>query len=149
MLTAFSVFPVLVPWAVWSLEPQGWRRTAIALLGVLGTIVGGVFLARLLLYGGHATSGGEYIHYTVGGGSVIGLTFAYVAATCLPMLLSGERALVAYGCANALAVALLSYLTAAGFASIWCFWAAITSFLIAMYLRRSVSPVVSDAVAAR
>ena len=52
------------------------------------------------------------------------------------MLLSGERVLVIYGWVNAFAVVLLAILQEAGFASLWCFWAAITSGLVALYLRR-------------
>lgn len=136
MLVAFSVLPAWVPWAIWSIEPPGPRRRRIALLALLGTVVCGVFFVRIVSGAGHASDGGNFIRYRVHASDNDVLAVAYVAATCGAMLLSGERILVIYGVVNAIAVALLAALIAAGFASLWCFWAAITSVLIALYMRR-------------
>ena len=136
MLVAFSVLPAWVPWAVWSIEPPSVQRRRIALLALLGTVVCGVFFVRIVSGTGHASDGGNFIRYRVHASDNDVLAVAYVTATCGAMLLSGDRILLIYGVVNAIAVALLAALLAAGFASLWCFWAAITSILIALYMRR-------------
>jgi hypothetical protein len=61
----------------------------------------------------------------------------YVIATCGALLASSARDLAALGIANLMAVPLLVWLTVGGFVSLWCFWAAIVSVVIALHLRRT------------
>ena len=117
MLFAFSVFPGYVPWAIYALEPEGPRRRRMFVIALIGTF-------------------GHYIDYRIDATDDWILAIGYIIATCGAMLLSGERVLVMYGWVNAFAVVLLAILQEAGFASLWCFWAAITSGLVALYLRR-------------
>ena len=59
----------------------------------------------------------------------------YVVATCGAMLASGLRHVVWFGLANLAAVVVLVGLSANGFASLWCFYAALVSGAIAVYMR--------------
>lgn len=136
MLFAFSLFPAYVPWAIYALEADERRRRRMLVIAVIGTIVCVVFFIRLVLGEGRATDGGWYIDYRIDATDNGILAIGYIIATCGAMLLSGERVLVIYGWLNAAAVILLALLVAAGFASLWCFWAAITSAMVAVYLRR-------------
>ena len=59
----------------------------------------------------------------------------YVLATCGAMLASGLRHVVWFGFANLVAVVVLARLSADGFPSLWCFYAALASGAIALYMR--------------
>jgi hypothetical protein len=59
----------------------------------------------------------------------------YVLATCGAMVASGLRHVVWFGLANLVAVVVLTGMSANGFASLWCFYAALVSAAIAVYLR--------------
>jgi len=63
---------------------------------------------------------------------IIGL---YILATCGSMLASGLRNVVWFGAVNLVAVIVLARLCANGFASLWCFYAALASGAIALHLR--------------
>lgn len=60
----------------------------------------------------------------------------YVIATCLPAILGRSNLLRLFGVMNLAVVATLAVLAQDGVISLWCVWAAITSFLICVYLRR-------------
>jgi hypothetical protein len=53
---------------------------------------------------------------------------------CLSAEVDAEVDIV-YGALNPVAVAGLAWLTVAGFVSLWCAWAAVTSVIIALHLR--------------
>jgi len=132
---AFLVVPPLVPWAVRSAEDDGRRRRLLLPFVLLGAGVAAALLPGLL----NDAAGGEvacrYIAYDAGvpwGGYVLPF---YVAATCGPMLLSGNRRFLLFGVANLAAVGLLGWLLARGVISLWCVWAAITSVFIAREVR--------------
>ena len=127
--------PVLVPVLVWRLEPSPHRRRRIVPFVVLGIAVGTWILIAMLRTTPTAELQHLHIAYSVGldqGVLVVGL---YVAATCGAMLASGLRHVQWFGIANLVAVVLLARLTADGFASLWCFYAALASAAIAAFMR--------------
>jgi len=132
---AFVVVPPLVPWAVRSVEVDPARRRRLLPFVLLGAAVAAALLPGLL----NGEAGGEvacrYIAYDVGvpyGGYLLPF---YVAATCGPMLASGNRRFVLFGVANLAAVGVLGWLLAGGVISLWCVWAAATSVAIAREAR--------------
>jgi len=134
LLFAFVVLPTLVPTMVFLLEPRE-RRKVIAPFLVAGIAVSGILLETML--GGHPTAklGSYHVAYSIGlqhGVVIIGL---YIAATCGSMLASGIRNVVWFGAVNLVAVIVLARLCANGFASLWCFYAALASGAIALHMR--------------
>ncbi len=132
---AFVVVPPLVPWAVRSVEVDPARRRRLLPFVLLGAAVAAALLPGLL----NGEAGGEvacrYIAYDTGvpySGYVLPF---YVAATCGPMLASGNRRFVLFGVANLAAVGTLGWLLASGVISLWCVWAAATSVAIARETR--------------
>lgn len=135
MFIAFVLLPVYVPWAVVSIEPPGWRRDALLVLGGAGALAGLDFLLGLLGGRGEAIACDYFIDYRITGtASVSGVL--YVAATCGALLLSGQRSLFLWGVTNAVVVGVLGVLAQRGLPSLWCFWAACTSVFVAWFLRR-------------
>lgn len=136
LLVAFVVLPILVPTMVLLLEPST-RRKVIAPFVVLGVVTSTWLL--IVMVRGHPSAklGAYHVAYTIGlqhGMVVIGL---YILATCGSLVASGVRSVVWFGLVNLVAVLVLARLCADGFTSLWCFYAALASGLIALHLRRS------------
>jgi hypothetical protein len=134
LLFAFVVLPTLVPAMVLLLEPRGRRRTIAPFL-LLGIVTSVVLLEAMLSSHPRAALGSYHVAYTIGlqhGVVIIGL---YILATCGSMLASGLRNVVWFGAVNLVAVVVLARLCASGFASLWCFYAALASGAIALHLR--------------
>ena len=135
IVIALLIVPVLVPAAILRLEPTRRRRLIIAPLVALGVGVAAVLLETMVVSPVTVTMGSYHLAYSIGlrhGLVVVGL---YVVATCGALLLSSYRHIVVFGLANLVAVALLARLTADGFASLWCFYAAVASGAIWLHLR--------------
>jgi len=134
-LIALSVVPVLVPVAF---HRAGVIRSAPvgrALIGA-GVVSGTILLLTLLLGTMHATIDGHHINYHVGTpwvGFTLGL---YIVATCAPGLVSDTRPLRIFGATNLVVVAFLIWLAQSAVVSLWCVWAAVSSVLINLYVRR-------------
>ena len=140
LLVAFGVLPLLVPLAVRAVEPSPARR---ALLGVLAMAGAGVALLLMAAtFGGDIglRVDGHHIVYDVGVQHDGVVTTTYVVATCGALLLSSHLPIRWFGAGNLVVVALLAWLQQNAVVSLWCVWAAITSVLIAVQLRRDRAP---------
>ena len=135
LVIALVIVPILVPVAIFRLAPTTRRRWVIALFVALGIAVG-AYLAATMLQGPVTVRRGAYhLAYSVGlqhGILIVGL---YIMATCGSLLFSGYRHVVVFGLANLVVVGILARLTADGFASLWCFYAALSSGAISLHLR--------------
>jgi len=135
LVIAFVVVPILVPLAILRLQPTARRRWVIAPFVLLGTGVAAVLLKTMLRGPVSVKLGAYHLAYSIGlrdGLVVIGL---YIVATCGSLLFSGYRHIVIFGAANVVAVIILARLTADGFASLWCFYAALASGAISLHMR--------------
>jgi hypothetical protein len=135
LLIALVVVPVLVPLSVMMLEPTRRRRLTILPFVVLGAVVAVVLLVTMLHGPVTVRLGSYHLAYSIGlhyGVLVVGL---YVLAACGSLLLSGFRDIVIFGVANVIAVVALARLTADGFTSLWCFYAALTCGAICLHMR--------------
>jgi hypothetical protein len=135
LVIAFVVVPILVPLAILRLQITARRRWVIAPFVLLGTGVAAVLLTTMLRGPVTVKLGAYHLAYSIGlrdGLVVIGL---YIVATCGSLLFSGYRHIVIFGAANLVAVVILARLTADGFASLWCFYAALASGAISLHMR--------------
>ena len=138
LLFAFSALPILVPIAVGLIERSSARRRVIGAFGVLAVAVAVALTIAVARSSIAVAIEGRHIAYRLEAldhGGV--LTRLYVIATCGAMLASSYRDIAALGVLNVVAVPVLMWLTVSGFVSLWCFWAAIVSILIAFHLRRA------------
>ena len=133
---AFAL-PILVPQVVAAIEPDAGRRRLVGRLGAVGTVVGLALLADLFSGPAGAVDGGTYVAYQANLSFGGPLTAAYVAVTLGSLLASSHRFVVGFGVLNLVAVGALGWLTVTGFVSLWCAWAALTSVVIAVHLRRA------------
>jgi hypothetical protein len=135
LVIALVVVPVLVPLAVMMLEPTRRRRLTIAPFVLLGTAVAVTLLVTMLHGPVTVRLGAYHLAYGIGlhhGVLVVGL---YVLATCGALLSSGYLDIVIFGLANLAAVIVLARLTADGFTSLWCFYAALACGAICLHMR--------------
>jgi hypothetical protein len=135
LLIALVVVPVLVPLAVMMLEPTRRRRLTIAPFVLLGIAVAAVLLVTMLRSPVTVRLGSYHLGYSIGlhyGIVVVGL---YVLATCGALLMSGYRDFVIFGVTNVVVVIVLARLTADGFTSLWCFYAALACGAICLHMR--------------
>jgi hypothetical protein len=96
----------------------------------------GIALLVTMLHGPVTVKLGSYhLAYSIGlkhGLVIIGL---YVVATCGSLLVSGYHHIFVFGVINLVVVVILARLTADGFASLWCFYAALASGAISLHMR--------------
>jgi hypothetical protein len=135
LIVAFVVLPVFVPLVIMLLEPTVRRRLSIVPFLAIGAAVSTVLLETILVNRPTVTLGAYHLAYSIGlqhGVVVIGL---YIVATCGSLLASGFRHIVVFGLANVVAVSILARLSADGFASLWCFYAAVACGGIMLHMR--------------
>jgi hypothetical protein len=135
LVFALVVLPVLVPLLVLSIEPSRSMRRRMVPFVLLGAAVGATLLATMLETHPSVQLGSYHLAYSIGLSHGVVVIGAYIVATCGPMLVSKLRHVFWFGVANLIAVVLLARLCADGFTSLWCFYAALASGAIALYLR--------------
>lgn len=135
LVVALVVVPVVVPLAVLRIEPTPHRRRMLAPFAALGSAVGAVLLVTMIRNSVSARQGTFHVAYSIGLRHGIVIVGLYVVATCGVLLLSGYRHVQVFGLANLAAVIALAVLTADGFASLWCFYAALASGAITLHMR--------------
>ena len=135
LIIAFVVVPVFVPLAVFALEPTARRKRTMAPFILLGALVAAILLTAMLGGPIGVTEHPYHLAYSMNvshGTFVIAL---YVVAACGALLFSGYRHIEIFGAANLVVVAVLAWLTADGFASLWCGYAALAAGAIALHMR--------------
>jgi hypothetical protein len=135
LVIAMVVVPILVPLAILRLAPTKRRRWIVAPFAVLGLVVAVVLLVTMLHGPVTVKLGTYHLAYSIGlkhGLLIIGL---YVVATCGSLLVSGYHHIFIFGVINLVVVIILARLTADGFASLWCFYAALASGAITLHMR--------------
>ena len=138
LLFAFVLLPVWLPIAVDLVERSKPRRLLIGAFAGIGVAVGAALAIAIFRGPINARIQGHCISYGVDavGDSGGQWTLLYVIAACGALLASTHRDLAALGAVNLVVTPLLMWLTVDGFVSLWCFWAAIASIVIAVHLRR-------------
>ena len=135
LLIAFVLLPIYVPLAVMGYEPTTRRKWAMSPFVAIGAYVSVVLLLAMLRGPFGVTMHSLHLSYNMRLGHTIIVVGLYVTAVCGALLFSGIRPMVVFGLINLVAVIVIVYLTADGFASVWCAWAAISSGAIALRLR--------------
>lgn len=135
LVIAMVVVPILVPLSIWKIQPTSRRRWTVAPFLAIGIGVAIVLLITMVRGPVSVRLGSYHLAYSIGLRNGILIVGLYVLATCGSLLCSGYRDIVVFGVANVVAVVILARLTADGFASLWCFYAAIASGAISLHMR--------------
>lgn len=140
LLFAFVVLPVVVPLAVRLVEPDEGRRRLMGRFAALGALVSVLYGASMLSEPVSAAVHGRALSYRTGvpyGGTVAAL---YMVATVGALLASSHRRIAVFGLANLVAVPVLVFAATHALTSLWCFWAAVASVVIAAHQRAPLDP---------
>ncbi len=135
LLIAFVVLPIYIPLAVIALEPTRQRKLLMTPFAAMGAVTATVLLAAMIRGPVGVRLAPYHLAYSVRLHDGFLITAVYVVAVCGPLLLSGYRHVAVFGIVNLVAVIIIARLTASGFASIWCGWAALSSGAIALHCR--------------
>jgi hypothetical protein len=133
LLVAEVVWPVLVPIAALLLEPDARRRRWMLPFALLGAVVGAVLLAAMVVSPYQPSIRQHSILYANGLEYIAGSELFYVAAVTAPLLLSSRRTIFAIGVMDAALFFVARYLYSATYVSVWCFFAAAVSVLVAAH----------------
>jgi hypothetical protein len=147
LVIGMGVVPALVPYAVMRTERDPTRRRMLIPLVALGAAVSVVLLFALAIGPYGATIGGRYIAYETTLPWTGAISVAYVVAVCVPLLMSTHRRLVVFGAINVPIVLGLATLLSAGFISLWCIWAAVSSVVVTRHIREQSAKSYSDRTA--
>lgn len=130
------LWPTVLPFAVWMIEPQARRKKWLAFFVFIGCVTSATLFAAILH--GPVTSEviGRCIAYSVPIPGTPLVPAAYILAACGCCFLSSKKFVRVFGftIVGSLAIAYWSYREA--FYSVWCFFAAILSLIVFVHLRQ-------------
>lgn len=127
------LWPIFVPFAILLIEISRRRRQALGAFLVLGLAVGLYLLYFLVRFPVTAHVHGSRITYDSPHFYIVGVIVLYLLATSVSGLFSTHRCINAFG-VLAFILAIVAYLVSVTtFVSVWCFYAAILSFLVYLH----------------
>jgi len=130
------VWPMFVPFAVTRLESSPWRIKALLVCQIAGLAVGLYLLYYIAAFPVTSRVLGKHIVYESPHFYINAVMALYLVATCVSSMLSSHRLIRVFG-ALSLAAFVAAYLIHIATAvSVWCFFAAILSFIVYLHLRQ-------------
>lgn len=130
------LWPVYLPVAVLMIEPPGGRRRALTTLIVAGSAVGFYLLYVLVAYPVVSRPTGQHVEYDSPHFFAMEVMLLYLASTTVSPLLSSLRGVRVFGALALLSFGAAYYFYATWFISVWCFFAALLSFVIYFHFTR-------------
>lgn len=143
LFVAWLVFPAAMPLLVWRFEDDVRRQRIMLGLAGVGTMIGGYLAIASVLLPVTVQVNQHHLEYAIPVHPGWFLAVPYVAATCLPLLLSSHRFVAVFGAALFVSMGGTWAMDAKEFSSVWCFFAAILStglFVHYASLRRRTMP---------
>jgi len=135
-LFSHVLWPIWVPYAVGRLENVPWRKTALLACQIAGLAVGAYLLYFIVKFPVTSRVLGQHIVYESPHFYIIAVMALYLAATCLSSLLSSERFIQAFGALSLVTFVAAYLIHVATLVSVWCFFAAVLSFMVYCHFRR-------------
>jgi len=138
-LFSHVVWPIFIPLAVGLLETVPFRKKVLAGCQIVGTAVGLYLLYVIIQFPVTSRVVEKHIAYESPHFYVVPVMLMYLTATCVSSLFSSNRVIQIFGALSLLSFAAALAIHVATFFSVWCFFAAILSFIIYCYFtqRRS------------
>ena len=132
-LFSHVLWPVYVPFAVRLLETVAWRRKVLVATQIAGLAAGLYLLYFLVQFPVTSRVLGKHIVYESPHFYIAAVMALYLSATCVSSMLASHRLIRLFGVLS-LATFLAAYaIHAATLVSVWCFFAAILSFIVYVY----------------
>jgi len=130
---AQGILPFLVPFALWLIEKDGWRKKIIAILSAFG-----FFLSVYVMYGlatvpSSVSIVNNTLYYYNPWTAHLWVALIYVMTTCGSLMLSSSVSIALFGLLNLIGLTLIYLWRPYGFTSLWCLYAAAISGLLYFY----------------
>jgi hypothetical protein len=136
-LFSHVLWPIFIPFAVGLLETVPWRKKAVGVCKIAGAAVGLYLLYFIVQFPVTSRVLEKHIAYESPHFYVVAVMLLYLIATCASSLFSSNRVIQVFG-ALSLATFMGAYaIHVATFFSVWCFFAAILSFIVYYYFRQA------------
>lgn len=133
---ALVFWPLFAPFAALSAEREPARRRLMITVWALGACVAAYFLWQIGSEPHDARIAGGHVVYEVGATPVT-MGLVYLVATTFALLLSSHRAVVAFGAVVFVGSVITYFAYAEALISVWCFFAALGSVVIALHFERA------------
>lgn len=134
-LFSHVLWPIYVPFAVRLVESMPWRRRVLIATQAAGIVAGLYLLYFLVRFPITSRVLGQHIGYESPHFYIAAVMALYLSATCVSSMLASNRIIRLFG-ALSLVTFLAAYaIHAATLVSVWCFFAAILSFIVYGYFR--------------
>ncbi|MES1980335.1 MAG: DUF6629 family protein [Pseudomonadota bacterium] len=124
------LWPVYIPVAVLMIEPAGARRRMLTTLVVAGSALGIYLFYVLVTFPVLSRPTGQHVEYDSPHFFVAAVMTLYLVSTTVSPLLSTIRGVRVFGALALLSFGAAYYFYATWFISVWCFFAALLSFVI-------------------
>ncbi|MBM3261530.1 hypothetical protein FJY93_03870 [Candidatus Kaiserbacteria bacterium] len=134
---AHAWWPAYLPFAVLSLETDAFRKRLILLVQIAGLIVGAYYAYYLVTSAISARIFNSSIIYSYPWDTYSPyMVAAYILAACGSCLLSSSRIIQIFGILTLTFLIVAVMFFYAAFVSVWCFFAAILSLIVYLYVSR-------------
>jgi hypothetical protein len=136
---ALFLWPFWMAFASYWMEPEPRRRPALAALAVFGLAIGAYLMGCAVFRPEYACIAQQHIYYGVQihPAAKLPINLAYVLAIVAPLTISSIPGTTSFGLAGFVAAALAAIFFKVGYASVWCFFAAILSIMVLRIVRRA------------
>lgn len=140
LIIAKAFWPAYAPLAVWLAEPDARRRLYMLPWMAAGLAVGGHLLLDVLVRPHTATVLNGHVAYLSDYDLTPVVALGYLGATTAPLLLSSHRAVAMLGAVVLAAAVLTATIFPSAILSVWCFFAAGASGLLAFHFQTEQTP---------
>ncbi len=135
VLFSHVLWPVFVPIAIGLVETVTWRKRVIAVFIIIGALVALNNLWLVTIFPVTSEILHHSINYIFDRPSQSFIMYLYIIVTCFSCLLSSHKILRILGFLAFLFLLIANYLYTVTLASVWCFFAAILSFIIYWFFK--------------
>lgn len=129
-------WPLYIPFSILLLETVPWRKRALLVFQAIGIMVGLYLFYTIIKYPITSEVVNKSIVYDAPHFYILLVMVFYFAATCFSCLFSSHRLVNIFGALVFLFAVVAYQFFAMSFISVWCFFAAILSFIIYLYFKR-------------
>lgn len=134
---ALVIWPVYAPVAAWLIEANPQRRRIMAFCALVGVAVAAFFLVQLLTLRNEGYVSGNHILYRTDVEAPVLAGVIYLCAAGGGLVVSTHRAIAVLGAVISLGAIITYVFMHEVFVSVWCFFAAASSFVILAHFQRA------------
>ncbi len=140
-LFSHVLWPIFLPFAVGRLETVAWRKKVLAVCQVAGVAVGLYLLYFIVQFPVTSRVLGQHIVYESPHFYIIAVMIFYLISTCASSMLSSRRIIRIFGALTLASFVAAYVIHVATLVSVWCFFAALLSFIVYCYFKQQRSKV--------